>query len=129
MEGIDKRELGRQIGRKLWGKDRFERMEKGLEEIHPEFHDMALEAWAKYARPGLDLRTRSLCTIAALTVLGHEYVLRLHIFGALNLGVTQKEIEEVILQVGLYAGDPRIRAGLLVAKKAFAEFTSAAPSS
>ena len=121
MEGKDKLEQGRDIGRKLWGKARFDRWEKGLGELHPVFRDLALDTWSLYARPGVDLRTRSLCTIGALAVLGHEDVLKLHIFGALNNSVTQLEIEEVIVQVCMYAGDPRMRAALQVAKKAFQE--------
>lgn len=121
MEGKDKLEQGREIGRRLWGEARFDQWEKGLADIHPVFHELALETWSLYARPGVDLRTRSLCTIAALAVLGHADVLRLHIFGALNNGVSQLEIEEVIVQVCMYAGDPRMRGALMVAKKAFAE--------
>src|SRR3972149_1691244 len=94
VEGKDKLEQGREIGRRLWGEARFDQWEKGLADIHPVFHELALETWSLYARPGVDLRTRSLCTIAALAVLGHADVLRLHIFGALNNGVSQLETEE-----------------------------------
>ena len=56
-------------------------------------------------RPELDLRTRSLCTIAAL-VAAHmpDEALRAHVVGALANGATENEIREVIVHTGLYVG-------------------------
>jgi 4-carboxymuconolactone decarboxylase len=59
-----------------------------------------------YARPGLPLETRALCTVAALTVLGHAEQLRVHIGAALRLGVSQEMIAEVITQMAMYGGFP-----------------------
>ncbi|OLT23170.1 hypothetical protein BJF78_06930 [Pseudonocardia sp. CNS-139] len=59
-----------------------------------------------YARDGLSPQQRSLCTIAALTVLGHPAQLRAHIGGALNVGVSPEEIVEVITQMAMYGGFP-----------------------
>jgi 4-carboxymuconolactone decarboxylase len=59
-----------------------------------------------YAREGLDLRTRALCTVAALTVLGREPQLRAHLVGALNIGVSAEELAEVIRQMAMYGGFP-----------------------
>lgn len=70
----------------------------------------------------LDQKTRELCTIAALTVLGYaELELKLHIAGALRCGATQKEIVEVITQMILYGGFPSATNAMLVAKKVFEE--------
>ena len=56
-------------------------------------------------RQELDLRTRSLCTIAAL-VAAHmpDEALRAHVVGALANGATEDEIREVIVHTGLYVG-------------------------
>jgi 4-carboxymuconolactone decarboxylase len=56
-------------------------------------------------RQELDLRTRSLCTIAAL-IAAHmpDQALRAHIGGALANGATENEIREVIVHTGLYVG-------------------------
>jgi len=56
-------------------------------------------------RQELDLRTRSLCTIAAL-VAAHmpDDALRAHVVGALANGATENEIREVIVHTGLYVG-------------------------
>ena len=52
-----------------------------------------------YARPGLDLRSREIATIAALTALGNaEPQLKVHIAAGLNVGLTQEEITEAIMQ-------------------------------
>ncbi|WP_294313996.1 carboxymuconolactone decarboxylase family protein [uncultured Sphingomonas sp.] len=60
-----------------------------------------------YSRPGLDLRTRELATVAALTAMGNARPqLEVHLAAALNVGATAAEIVEVIIQMALYAGFP-----------------------
>lgn len=60
-----------------------------------------------YTRPGLDLKTREMLTVAALTVLGYPQAeLKDHIKGALNVGCTREQILEIILQMAVYAGFP-----------------------
>ncbi len=60
-----------------------------------------------YSRPGLSLRDREIATVAALTVQGgREPQLRVHLGAALNVGLSQQEIEEVIIQTVPYAGFP-----------------------
>ena len=78
-----------------------------------------MTSWQQYAmeaawggiwgRPGLDLKTRSLCTISALAALGSSRQLRTHLRGALRLGISPEELAEIFIQVGGYAGS--IRAG------------------
>ena len=75
-----------------------------------------------YQREGLDLKTRELVTVAALTALGHcQPQLNVHINGALNVGCTPQEIVEVILQMSVYAGFPAALSGMFVAKTVFSE--------
>jgi 4-carboxymuconolactone decarboxylase len=74
-----------------------------------------------YSRPGLDLRSREIAVVAALTALGNAAPqLRVHIEGALNVGVTQDEVVEVIMQMAVYAGFPAALNGLFAAKEVFA---------
>ena len=61
---------------------------------------------AVWARPGLERKTRSLLNLAMLTALDRPHELRLHLRGALNNGVTAKEIQEVLLQAAVYCGVP-----------------------
>jgi len=75
-----------------------------------------------YNRPGLDLRTRELATVAALTALGHaQPQLKVHVNGALNVGCTPAEIIEVVIQMALYAGFPAALNAAASAKQVFAE--------
>ena len=77
----------------------------------------------QYARPGLDLRTRYLATIAALTALGGQTApqLKVNIGGALKAGASREEIAEVIWQMALYGGFPAAINGLNAALEVFAQ--------
>jgi 4-carboxymuconolactone decarboxylase len=75
-----------------------------------------------YPRPGLDLKTREMLTVAALTVLGYPQAeLREHIRGAMNVGCTREEILEIILQMAVYAGFPAALEAVKTAASVFAE--------
>jgi 4-carboxymuconolactone decarboxylase len=75
-----------------------------------------------YYRPGLDLKSREIATVAALTALGNALPqLKVHIHGALNVGCTRKEIIEVIIQMAVYAGFPAALNGMFAAKEVFKE--------
>lgn len=100
-----------------------------LREIAPDFahHVLAFAFGDIGARPGLDLRTREIAIVAALTALGTAPAqLGLHIRGALNLGCSRTEILEAIMQMAVYAGFPAALNGLAVARQAFAERDAAA---
>lgn len=65
------------------------------------------KAWGDvWQRPGLDLKTRSLITVAMLTALGKQHELKGHVRGALNNGVTPEELQEVLLHASIYCGVP-----------------------
>ncbi len=75
-----------------------------------------------YSRPGLDLKSREIATVAALTALGTAAPqLKVHLHAALNVGCTQEEIKEVIIQMAVYAGFPAALNAMLLAKEVFAE--------
>lgn len=75
-----------------------------------------------YQRSGLNLKTRELVTISALTALGNcQPQLNVHINGALNVGCKPIEITEVIIQMAVYAGFPASLNGMFVAKEVFIE--------
>jgi 4-carboxymuconolactone decarboxylase len=64
-------------------------------------------AWGDvWQRPGLDMKTRSLITVAFLTALGKQHELKGHVRGALNNGATAAEIQEVLLHASIYCGLP-----------------------
>ncbi len=73
-------------------------------------------------RPGLPVKLRSLITMTALMALGRGPELRLHMRGALNLGIPPEEIKELIVHVSQYSGVPTA----IEAIRAFTEVTDAA---
>lgn len=94
-----------------------------LQDIAPDFGRLMVEfAFGDiYSRPGLDLRSREIAVIAALTALGNAAPqLRVHLQGALNVGVTRGEIVETIMMMGVYAGFPAALNGLFAAREVFA---------
>jgi len=100
-----------------------ERIVAGLEDIAPDFARYLIEFpfGDIYARPGLDLRTREIAAVAALTAMGTApQQLLVHIHAALNVGCTKTEITEVIMQMAVFAGFPAALNGLAMAKEAFA---------
>jgi len=67
-----------------------------------------------YSRPGLDLKTRELATVAALVALGNARPqLEVHLNAALNVGVSRDELIEIIIQMALYAGFPAALNGVV----------------
>lgn len=95
-----------------------------LADIAPDFARYVLEFpfGDIYSRPGLDLRSREVATIAALTAMGTARPqLKVHINAGLNVGLSQDEIVETIMQMAVYAGFPAALNGLSAAKEVFAE--------
>jgi 4-carboxymuconolactone decarboxylase len=64
-------------------------------------------AWGKvWSRPGLDPKTRSMLNLAMLTALNRPHEFAGHVRGAVNNGVTEQEMQEVLLQAMIYCGAP-----------------------
>lgn len=96
---------------------------ESLRDIAPDFARLLIEFpfGDIYSRPGLDLKTRELAVVASLTSLGNAAPqLKVHIQGALNVGCSEQEIIEVMMQMAVYAGFPAALNGLFAAKEVFA---------
>lgn len=75
-----------------------------------------------YARPGLDLFSRELVTVAALTALGTGMPqLRVHMHGFLNVGGSPSQLVGIVTQMAVYAGFPRAINAALLVKEVLAE--------
>jgi len=73
-----------------------------------------------YSRPGLSLRDREIATVAALAAMGTATPqLKVHIEAALNVGLSEEEITEILMQMAVYAGFPAALNGLFAAKEVF----------
>lgn len=76
-------------------------------------------ALSRYAGSTLDLRTRALCTVAALVALGEDRYTRNWIGNALNAGATRDEIVALLEQLTAYVGVPKSVAAFAAARAAF----------
>ncbi|MDA2913474.1 carboxymuconolactone decarboxylase family protein [Acidobacteriia bacterium AH_259_A11_L15] len=80
---------------------------------------LAGEIWT---RPLLDLRTRSLVTIAALAATGRQQGLELNVRMALHNGASRDEVVETLLHLAPYIGFPTVWDALTLASRVFGEF-------
>jgi len=99
-----------------------EKVVDALKDISPDFADLLIEFpfGDIYSRPGLDLKSREIATVAALTAMGTAIPqLKVHIHGALNVGCTREEVIEIMIQMAVYAGFPAALNGLFAAKEVF----------
>lgn len=95
-----------------------------LADIAPDFARMLIEFGFgdMYSRPTLDLRSKEIAVVAALTAMGTATPqLKVHLNAALNVGVSRDEIVETIMLMGIYAGFPAALNGLFAAKAVFTE--------
>jgi 4-carboxymuconolactone decarboxylase len=100
-----------------------ERIRRGWRDISPDLERLILEfvAGRIWTRSALDLKTRSLATIAALTALGRTTALELNIRMALGNGATREEILEIMLHMAPYAGFPAVWDGMNTATRVFTD--------
>lgn len=103
-----------------------------LERMRQEFPFLA-EATQAYAlgdvwsRPGLDNRTRQLAAVAAFAAVGERAFMRVHAGYALNIGVSEEELKEVVYMVTVPAGFPKAIAASQTLSELFAERRQAQP--
>lgn len=115
------------------GRAVVDRLNPGLEavlagrydDLIPGFSESLIE-WAygrHYAREGLDLRTRQLCTVAALTAMGGQTgpQLKANIAHTRAAGASDSEIAEAIWQMAVYGGMPAAINGLNALREVIAE--------
>ena len=110
-------EKGREVLREMLG-DQADAVAESMRQMDPDFEKMVMSFVMAdlYGREGLDLKTRLLCTIAALTVMGRQTQLAVHVDRAIGAGATQTEIREVILQMAGFGGFPATWDALLTMK-------------
>jgi len=105
-----------------------------LERMRQEFPFLA-EATQGYAlgdvwsRPGLDNRTRQLAAVAAFAAIGEPVFMKVHAGYALNIGVSEDELKEIVYMVTVPAGFPKAIRASQVLSELFAEHRAADPSS
>ena len=115
---------------RMAGPELAEELRDGWRRVSPDFERFVISVLAGevWSREKLDLRTRSLVTVAVLAALGRPRGLRLNIEMALRNGAGRDEIRETLLQVAFYAGFPSAWEGLQTADEVFRKQDGSAPS-
>jgi 4-carboxymuconolactone decarboxylase len=126
MTDEDLHETGMRVRREVLGDEHVDRAQERTTEFTRDFQEhITRMAWGSvWTRPGLDRRTRSAITLAALTALGREGELELHVRAALRNGLTPGEISEILIHTSVYAGLPAANAAFGIAQRVIDEETS-----
>lgn len=118
---------GLQMRKQVMGEDFVEKAFANASEFTMPLQEfITRNAWGTvWCRAGLELKTRSLITVAMLTALGRAHELKGHVRGALNNGATPEEIREVLLHAAVYCGAPLAVEAFRVAQEVVAEAAAA----
>jgi 4-carboxymuconolactone decarboxylase len=115
------------VRREVLGDEHVDRAVAGTTPFTEPFQELITRyAWGEiWSRPGLSRQERSLVTLAVLAAMQHEHELAMHVKAALRNGLTPDQIQEVLLQVAVYAGVPVANRAFPVAQRALAEAAAA----
>ena len=114
---------GEAVRRAVLGDEHVDRAQAATTAFTAPFQEYVTHAaWGQvWARPELDLHTRSCLTLAILTALRCEEELAMHVRAAVRIGVPVDTIREVLLHATVYAGAPAGNAAFAVARRVLAE--------
>ena len=117
------REQGMKTRREVLGDAHVDRAIERTTHFTEPFQDFITRyAWGDvWSRPGLDRRTRSAITLAALVSLRAENELAMHVRAARRNGLTPEEISEILLHTAIYAGVPAANGAFAIAQEVLAE--------
>ncbi len=117
MDDETRTQQGMAIRREVLGNDHVDRAIKNTTDFTAPFQDFLTRyAWGDiWSRPGLSRAERSMITLTALAVLRQEEELAMHVRAALANGLSPSQIQEVLLQVAVYAGVPAANRAFAIA--------------
>ncbi|MDF3337108.1 4-carboxymuconolactone decarboxylase [Mycolicibacterium septicum] len=123
-------EDGMTVRREVLGDAHVDRAVSGTTDFTADFQGLITRyAWGEiWTRPGLDRRSRSMVTLAALIARGHHEELAIHVRAARRNGLTIDEIKEVLLQSAIYCGVPDVNTAFRIASRVLAEENADQPS-
>jgi 4-carboxymuconolactone decarboxylase len=126
MDDRQRYEQGMKTRRAVLGDAHVDATLKNRHEFTEAFQDFITRyAWGEiWSRPGLPKETRSMLTLAMMVALNRPEELKMHLRAALNVGVTPRQIQEVLLQAALYCGLPAANSAFHLALEVFAETKS-----
>ena len=114
------------IRKAVLGAEHVARAEASKTQFDTDFQQFITESvWGDvWSRPGLELRTRQMITMAMLAALGRHEELGAHIRATRHTGVTRNEVKEIFLQLAVYAGAPAANSAFALAKRVYQEMDS-----
>lgn len=120
----DARERGLEEMARYQGPDNVDAGRAYLRDLDPELerHVLDFVYGEIYSGEALDPKTRALCTVSMLGVLGQQLQLGVYVRAARRLGASEEEVREVLRQVAVYAGFPAAWNALATAKAALGDF-------
>ena len=123
MDDAERARQGMTVRRAVLGDEHVDRAVAGTTPLTAPFQDLITRyAWGEiWSRPGLSRAERSIVTLAVLAALQHENELAMHVKAALRNGLSAEQIQEVLLQVALYAGVPAGNRAFAVAQRVLSE--------
>ncbi|WP_332685019.1 4-carboxymuconolactone decarboxylase [Bosea sp. (in: a-proteobacteria)] len=128
MDDKTRYENGLKTRRAVLGDAHVDKATAGITEFSRDFQEFITRtAWNDiWNRPGLTRRERSLIVLSITVALGAWGEFRLHVRAALNNGLTQGDIKELLIQAGVYAGVPAANHAFKEAASVFAEIEAEA---
>jgi 4-carboxymuconolactone decarboxylase len=116
-------ETGMRTRREILGDEQVDRATASAGSFGAPFQEFITRyAWGgPWSRPGLDRRTRSAITLAALVTLRAENEIGMHVRAGLRNGLTAEEISEILLHTCVYAGAPAANSAFAVAHRVLRE--------
>jgi len=123
MDDAERARQGTRVRRAVLGDEHVDRAVATTTSFTEPFQDLITRyAWGDiWSRPGLSRAERSMITLAMLAALQHENELAMHVRAALRNGLSPGQIQEVLLQVAVYAGVPAANRAFAVAQRVLSE--------
>jgi 3-oxoadipate enol-lactonase / 4-carboxymuconolactone decarboxylase len=115
----DRLAAGFTMRRSILGDGHVDRAVANTTELTRDFQDLITRyAWGTvWTRPGLDPNVRRLLVLAMTASLGRWEEFRLHLRAGLAAGLEMPDLEEVLLQVAIYAGVPAANTAFQIASE------------
>ena len=122
MDERKRYEQGLKVRRQVLGDAHVKKSLESRTKFSEEFQDLLTRyAWGEiWTRPGLPKETRSLITLAILVALNRSDEFRMHVRAALNNGVSEEQIREVLLHSAIYCGLPAANTAFHIAQEVIA---------
>jgi 4-carboxymuconolactone decarboxylase len=126
MNDADRAADGMRVRREVLGEEHVDRAAAAVTDFTAPFQDLITRyAWGEiWSRPGLTRAERSIVTLTALATLRQEEELAMHVRAAVRNGLTEAQVQEVLLQVAVYAGVPAANRAFAIAQRVLAELAA-----